>query len=457
MEMKDDPALKQSKSLDSLQSLPPTIDDVDRWKEIPGLSPEFGNFNKPFGELIPDCIMFIVLCTQHRNVLLSRVDKGNYLYLPFWTLRSGETWKNAAYGCISVMLLGDDADVLKTCTKELTYRQAHVLRVQIPESGKFATRMIYEVRVNGSFGKFKCCRPDPQHHRHVWMPATAIAENLPYGTQLYGGEVFVFDLLFGKGDNWEFLQEWTTEDTIRYHPEPKQHTKYKALVESAGFLAKDTIHLYTEYLEHIYPSFMMTYPSFVRYMEKAEVQGDYRAMYRAFASHRNVFLTFMEFYTGIVAMHKNASSGGLSGELRCGYIFRYYDANSDGKLDCEELKRMVSDMRRTDANVSEAVIEEDTRKYWNKMHTDERMKHYQVKGKNDAVPLLLFAELVAKLEIRGTSSLFRMPQDGKSLKVSSAVRSGSEKGAGSLYSNIVHRRVYKGTCLSCQLLKYEHE
>jgi hypothetical protein len=36
---------------------------------------------------------------------------------------------------------------------------------------------------------------------------------------------------------------------------------------------------------------------------------------------------------------------GSAGELRCGYIFRYYDSDSDGVLDHLDVCRLISNMK----------------------------------------------------------------------------------------------------------------
>ena len=41
---------------------------------------------------------------------------------------------------------------------------------------------------------------------------------------------------------------------------------------------------------------------------------------------------------GLAAMEPTTQHGGMPAEMRCRYIFRYYDVNQDGFLQFEEFK-----------------------------------------------------------------------------------------------------------------------
>ena len=60
--------------------------------------------------------------------------------------------------------------------------------------------------------------------------------------------------------------------------------------------------------------------------------------YHAFnVSNNGEGINYFELLQGLACMDPATSHGGLPGEIRCRYIFRYYDKNRDGNLDVEEL------------------------------------------------------------------------------------------------------------------------
>jgi len=67
--------------------------------------------------------------------------------------------------------------------------------------------------------------------------------------------------------------------------------------------------------------------------------------YRAFDIHKRKYLSSKDVLLGLAAMEPSTQHGGMPAEMRCRYIFRYYDRNADGHLQFEEfkwvLKRLV--------------------------------------------------------------------------------------------------------------------
>ena len=61
-------------------------------------------------------------------------------------------------------------------------------------------------------------------------------------------------------------------------------------------------------------------------------------IFRAFDIHKRKFLTFKEVLLGLAALEPSTQHGGMPAEMRCRYIFRYYDKNSDGNLQFEEFR-----------------------------------------------------------------------------------------------------------------------
>ena len=61
--------------------------------------------------------------------------------------------------------------------------------------------------------------------------------------------------------------------------------------------------------------------------------------YRAFNVANNPEgINYFEFLQGLAAMDPTTKHGGKAGAIRCQYIFRFYDADKDGKLSRKEVR-----------------------------------------------------------------------------------------------------------------------
>jgi len=54
--------------------------------------------------------------------------------------------------------------------------------------------------------------------------------------------------------------------------------------------------------------------------------------------HQKHALTFRDYLLGLAAMEPCTQHGGTPAELRCRYIYRYYDQNGDSQLEMSEFR-----------------------------------------------------------------------------------------------------------------------
>lgn len=59
---------------------------------------------------------------------------------------------------------------------------------------------------------------------------------------------------------------------------------------------------------------------------------------RAFDIHQKHMLMFHDYLLGLAAMEPCTQHGGAPAELRCRYIFRYYDQDGDSQLEMSEFR-----------------------------------------------------------------------------------------------------------------------
>lgn len=196
------------------------------------------------------------------------------------------------------------------------------------------------------------------------------------------------------------------ETTIEYIDttiESSQTTPQEALLKSAKLGKKEQDLLYAEYMEVCQPSHYMNLTTFSWYMTalKNARQDMIEGFFRAFDVHKRRVLTFREVLVGLATLEPCTQHGGMPAEMRCRYMFRYYDTNCDGFLQFDEFKMMVRDIREHKGltNDEKSLMEDALNSA--KLFGEETM---------DKLPSAEFLSAVGTLKFRGTSILFRLPQ-----------------------------------------------
>ncbi|XP_074596477.1 uncharacterized protein LOC141851628 [Brevipalpus obovatus] len=387
---------KRSPSLESTSSLNTAI--PAGIKRLEGTEKSGGH---SYGSHLYDCCAIVIYCPKHHNFGLSKIAENKGMWLPFIQLRPNEGWYAAC-----VTRLKQALSIGSGPKNYLSFSQPeliHIFRLQIPHFCQFVTRVTFLSQLtHEDKTPSSCCQANKSIQ---WFSAEDLTnQNIP---DLWGPEPCVFGEAFlhsaiEKGA----YTEYTLRDAMRYMPRDSPKTFQDEMLKSANFQEKDIQRLYSEFIQHCYPSQYMVFPSFVDYMSRIGWPAndpDLENVYRAFSFNHMSYLSFHEFLLGLAAMDKQTHHGGHPGELRCGYIFRYYDANTDNILDNIEMARMTYDILRLK----------------NKPHDDEAVekelvKNYQALGISitDSRPTVSEGQLlkaIGTMNFRGSSSLFRAP------------------------------------------------
>lgn len=142
--------------------------------------------------------------------------------------------------------------------------------------------------------------------------------------------------------------EYTLRDAQKYHPKETKKTPFNELIKLSGLSEKDCNKIYSDYLQHAYPSQFFNPVSFADYFNKlglAYKEKELLNLYRAFSFNQTNYMSFHELLLGIAAMEKSTPHSGKCAELRYGYIFRYYQIKSNNDfLDRQEMSELTTDL-----------------------------------------------------------------------------------------------------------------
>lgn len=364
-----------------------------------------------YSKYLSDVCAIVIHCPKHEKFALMQCNHHKGLWLPYVTLKQSEGWYAAIVNKLR-QLLG-----VKIGTKSSTVftppELMHVMRIQLPEVLKYVTRVVFMTNLQSiaalspsatnsgalhntkasdadhagkrksassqekeanpkSAGHYKCyCDQRDSHNGMRWLKHDTIVTE-DEQLEIWGPEPGIFTSAFATNSVEKgAYSEYTLREAIRFQPRDQPRTYQEEMLKSCHFERGDILRLYSDYVQHCYPSQNMNFVSFRDYMIKLGYepstksnndskenlssnsggstgmnQHDMRALYRAFKFNRMPYVTFHELLLGLAAMDRSTAHGGHSGELRCSYIFRYYDFNSDGQLSSDELKVMAQDRLR---------------------------------------------------------------------------------------------------------------
>lgn len=390
-----------------------------------------------YSRYLSDICAVVIHCPKHEKFALVNCHAHKGLWLPYVSLRQSEGWYAAIVNKIR-QLLGVRIGI-KSSSVFTPPEIMHIMRIQLPEVLKYVTRVVFmtnlltmssvsspstanssAVRSSGSLdhhnaqksghlmmgaqhhssgagskreqkslsGTFKCfCESADQTHGMRWLKHETIVTEED-SLEIWGPEPGMFTSAFAtQSVEKGAYSEYTLREAVRFQPRDQPKTHQEEMLKSCHFERGDILRLYSDYVQHCFPSQNMNYVSFCDYLKRlgyeqqshgigepsvsmtksgsssrnglqdsaistpgSTVQGvnvhDLRALYRAFKFARLPYVTFHELLLGLAAMDRSTAHGGHSGEVRSGYIFRYYDANMDGHLSINELRHMAADRLR---------------------------------------------------------------------------------------------------------------
>ena len=195
----------------------------------------------------------------------------------------------------------------------------------------------------------------------------------------------------------------------RDNTNPQRKTQASLMI-GATLSMDDQKLIYHVFFKNAFPYFFLNQHKFEKIMLKLNwPENQLNDLFRAFqlkSTNHIGYISYPEFVSGLAACEPTTPHGDICGEVRCRYIFRYYDKNRDNKLHFEEFMPMVKDIRAfRGASLDENDVQKEAEACAKVFDTSQA----EVLSMSD------FLTGVGQLKFRGTSVLLRSPT---SIKVS---------------------------------------
>ena len=413
-----------------------------------------------YGQNLHDLVCALIWCPKHKKVALSRFDDKKGFFFPAAPVRTGQTWHDCIRPRIKEALkVGNNNSRSRAFLSFSEVKLIHILRLQIPVYLEFVQRILYmtELTYDPKYAT-NCCSDTKAVN---WFPAEDLIHRRV--EQLWGPEpeVFVEHLVNSRIEDLGTYTEFGLKDILLYSMKERPKVFQDELVKSAGFTDNDIYKVFGDFFQHSFPSQYMNNYSFEDYIRQLGIhemmsgtQLNAKKLYRSFLYSGRPFLSFHEFFLGLCALEKNTSHGGTTGELRCGYIFRYYNESNDKKgLTFDDIKQLTKDIikSQSEGQLDESKVEAEARLISNcitGVSAEAQIKSQRIDEKT-------FMKSIGERRLRGTSVLFRLVvstlQQIRMKRVYESIQLYRNKSMTAIETKI---QKIKGTCLRCRQKKY---
>ncbi|KAG6441115.1 uncharacterized protein LOC115443603 isoform X3 [Manduca sexta] len=174
------------------------------------------------------------------------------------------------------------------------------------------------------------------------------------------------------------------------------------LLQAANYTREDQVRMFREFVLMVYPAIYMSLHVFTQFMiDLGWQRSQCTSLFRAADVTGRGGLSFLELMLWTAALEPTTQHSGIPAEIRCRYIFRYFDSNRDLKLEYVEFKELVAAARAARQLPVDALsVARDA---------DVCLRQLGMQP-NSQLPLAEFLRGVGELRLRGTSSLLRAPR-----------------------------------------------
>ncbi|XP_049868507.1 uncharacterized protein LOC126368356 isoform X2 [Pectinophora gossypiella] len=351
---------------------------------------------------LSDVVSLLVYCPTEHSFLLSKETSGEY-WIPSSRV-DGDCWKLTA-SKIYYDLFG--VETVNPCVPLRIYK------VWLPNHPLSAVyHAIYKTCIKPDLKKklkikqnlrsrlswFNHVELDRQRaHAMLRSPELAIFTQMAMGEQIKE-----FDVEYDTGILIEICESnLILSPDVGAGAAALSSPNYHLLI-AAKYTKEDQIRLYREFVVLSFPAVYMSPHMFTTFMVDLGWQRPQcHNLFRAADITGRGGLSFLELMLWCAAMEPATQHSGVPAEIRCRYIFRFFDSNRDMKLEYVEFKELVAAARvARQLPVDALSVAKDA---------DVCLRQLGIQP-NSQIPLTEFLRGVGELRLRGTSSMLRAPR-----------------------------------------------
>nr|CAI5835319.1 unnamed protein product [Callosobruchus analis] len=339
-----------------------------------------------------DCVSVAVFCAIDSTLMLT-IDNAEH-WLPCCKVTPGQPWEKAvAKEVLDIFGVMNIDKVLKV-TKVYLPRHAtinyvlHIVFATIVDPG-------VKNKSKNTMGRYR--------GKIRWAAETDLAKLLSSHNLKSPEIIEYFGLLKKSNLNVDRADEYVTRENFCESCDDiivaGKGSIYTQLVEASGIdkLAQES--LLKEFIGWCFPANYMNVRVFSKIVpDLGWPKENAIYLFNSADTKNRCGLSFRDFLYFLASVDPSTSHGGAAAEIRCRYMFRYYDRDKDGFLKCDEFKNVIADLRKS-----------------KKMSVDapnvakETSETYKAMGMADGsnINVLDFLKAICDLKIRGTSMIFR--------------------------------------------------
>ncbi|XP_023026420.1 uncharacterized protein isoform X2 [Leptinotarsa decemlineata] len=346
---------------------------------------------KSIGELC-DVVSVVVFCNIDSTMMLT-VDNFEH-WIPSVKVLPGQMWERTIAKEVNEIFDGSTVD-----------RVLRIYKIWIPRhTQQFLLHVVFELTVDAGV-KNKAKNTMGKYRGKLRWVAEADLTKLATNNNLKSSELLDLFYLVKRNKN-----------PPRSHPEDSVFVEnlcetaddilvsgkgniYNQLVEASGIdkLAQETI--LREFIFMVYPASYMSQRVFAKFVVELGWPKEHTGyLFNAADLNMRNGISFREFLYFLACIDPNTAHGGAAAEIRCRYMFRYYDRDRDDFLKFDEMKNIVLDLRKSKKISTDAAGV-----------AKETAETYKAMGIPDTTPINVmdFLKAICDLKIRGTSTIFR--------------------------------------------------
>uniref|UniRef100_T1HB29 Serine/threonine-protein phosphatase n=1 Tax=Rhodnius prolixus TaxID=13249 RepID=T1HB29_RHOPR len=361
----------------------------------------------PEANVVPcDVVSALIRCPTDKSYLLAYHPNNDY-YLPYIQVKD-RSW---AEGCRNLTTKYTREEILPN-------NLIRINRIWQCDNLPYLLNAVFEFIIPIEY-KIKLKLPDvisSTKEKVMWMKVNEIQRLLQL-EMLSSSELKVYFSL-ATGDQEvkipkeiaDFTGNIVLEVTKGHVMAPRSLHMNDSLVQTLALSENDVIILYKEFLKVCFPNIMMSLKFFRKLCHKMMWPDNMvTSLFRMGDVWERKALVFREVMTIMAVMEPELVYTGIAAEARCRLIFRYFDADKDGKLNATEFKNLMIAMRETKRSmVSASTLEKEVEKgYQLNFHLSLFSCRELSLAVGSEVALKDFVLQIGLLKFRGTSLIVK--------------------------------------------------